>query len=72
MAKVFPVNTDMQMSDAVTLITPCLSQTTCNEFRDTAAWLSTENIEKIDSITHFNLECFNEHEKIVTHQRNVL
>ena len=70
MAKVFPVSTDTQLSDAVTLITPHLSQMTRNEFCHIAAWLSKENIQKIDSITH--LECFDEHEEIASHQRNML
>ena len=70
MAKVFPVDTDMQILDAFLLITPYLSQMTRDEFRDTATWLSKENIKKIDSITH--LECFDECEEIASCQRNML
>ena len=70
MAKVFPVDTDMQILDAFLLITPYLSQMTRDEFRDTATWLSKENIEKIDSITH--LDSFDEYEEIASYQRNMV
>ena len=70
LAKVFPVDTDIQLLDAVTLITPYLSQMTRDEFRHIATWLSKENIKKVDSITH--LESFDEYEEIASYQRNMV